>query len=164
MDCQSPPTSLLSLPPAKSAPSVLWPSHYDISALNEKMGVKPTYVTYGENKAEFNSDSPLSPESQAELQKRVDEAGGEFVAPWHAIAECHPSTVTQRIRTRAHVLRRRQPLARGMADGVSPFDDFLVELVFARTERRAWFATAARGVGREMLADSTEYDAAATAY
>ncbi|MCK9569322.1 S49 family peptidase [Candidatus Pacearchaeota archaeon] len=53
--------------------------HYDYSTQNEKLGVKPTYVTYGENKAEFSSDSPLTEAALSELQARVNEAGETFV-------------------------------------------------------------------------------------
>jgi signal peptide peptidase SppA len=52
--------------------------HIDVSAANEKLGLKPTYVTYGEHKAEFTPDRPLSPEARAEAQRVVDTIGRQF--------------------------------------------------------------------------------------
>jgi signal peptide peptidase SppA len=54
--------------------------HEDRSAANEQDGVKRTYVTYGEHKAELNGDSPLTDDARAEVQRRVDEAGEMFVS------------------------------------------------------------------------------------
>ena len=52
--------------------------HLDYSALNETMGVKPTYIAYGENKVEGNPDAPLSDSALAEIQSRVDRVGKQF--------------------------------------------------------------------------------------
>lgn len=46
--------------------------HADFSRLNEKMGVSYSYITGGEWKAVGNEDAPLSPESRAYLQQRVN--------------------------------------------------------------------------------------------
>ncbi|EFL85829.2 signal peptide peptidase SppA, 36K type [Desulfovibrio sp. 3_1_syn3] len=46
--------------------------HADFSHLNEKMGVSYSYITGGEWKAVGNKNAPLSPESRAYLQQRVN--------------------------------------------------------------------------------------------
>lgn len=52
--------------------------HVDISGLNEQMGVKPTYIAYGENKVETNPDGPLTDEALAYVQASVDRVGKQF--------------------------------------------------------------------------------------
>lgn len=53
--------------------------HADISALNEQLGVKYTYITSSKHKAEGNLDEPLSDDSRAYMQSRVDDYHATFV-------------------------------------------------------------------------------------
>jgi len=52
--------------------------HIDASKLNETMGIKPTYISYGKFKTEGNPDEPLADETRAEIQARVDRYGRMF--------------------------------------------------------------------------------------
>jgi len=52
--------------------------HIDQSALNETLGVKPTYISYGRYKTSGNPDSPLDDETRADIQSRVDRYGRMF--------------------------------------------------------------------------------------
>jgi len=54
--------------------------HVDQSGLNEQVGLKPTYIHYGENKVRGNPDTPLDDESREEIQKMVDTYGRQFEA------------------------------------------------------------------------------------
>jgi signal peptide peptidase SppA len=52
--------------------------HLDRSGLNETLGVKPTYISYGEYKTEGNPDGPLTDEALTEVQASVDRVGKQF--------------------------------------------------------------------------------------
>jgi signal peptide peptidase SppA len=54
--------------------------HEDYSAMNERLGVDPTYVYAGRKKVDGNMDEPLSAEARADLQAEVDYLYGLFVA------------------------------------------------------------------------------------
>jgi len=54
--------------------------HIDRSALNETLGIRPTYISYGEFKTEGNPDGPLSGEALTEIQAAVDRVGKQFEA------------------------------------------------------------------------------------
>jgi signal peptide peptidase SppA len=110
--------------------------HYDLSAANEKVGVKPTYVVSSANKAEFNPDSPLSSEAQAELQRRVDEAGGEFTRAVARNRGVSPSTVAMRF-GQGRTLSAKAALAAGMVDGIASLDDVIGQVAKERDQRRA---------------------------
>lgn len=58
---------------------VLW-AHTDVSAFEEKIGYKTTYITAGQFKAEGASEFPLSEEARAERQRVVNEYYGMFTA------------------------------------------------------------------------------------
>lgn len=58
---------------------VIW-AHTDVSAFDEKAGVKTTYITAGQFKAEGAQESPLSPEARDEMQRVVNEYYAMFVA------------------------------------------------------------------------------------
>jgi signal peptide peptidase SppA len=52
--------------------------HINRSGLNETLGIKPTYISYGEYKTEGNPDGPLTDEALAEVQANVDRVGKQF--------------------------------------------------------------------------------------
>ncbi len=53
--------------------------HADVSKYNEELGVKYTYITSSEHKAEGNWDEPLSDDARAHMQSRVDDYHATFV-------------------------------------------------------------------------------------
>jgi signal peptide peptidase SppA len=53
--------------------------HRDMSGMNEKLGVKPTYITAGKYKAEGNSDTPLGDDAKQAMQRLADQYYGAFV-------------------------------------------------------------------------------------
>jgi signal peptide peptidase SppA len=113
--------------------------HRDYSAANEKAGVKPSYVTSSKFKAEFNSDTPLSPDSAAELQKRVDEAAGEFTRGLARNRGVSPPTVSARF-GQGRTMSAKSALAAGMVDGIASLDQLVGQLAGERDQRRARIA------------------------
>lgn len=72
--------NIIAVTPAGQVGSVgvIW-AHTDVSQLDEKMGVKTTYVTAGQFKAEGAQEHPLSPEARDEMQRVVNEYYAMFV-------------------------------------------------------------------------------------
>jgi ClpP class serine protease len=104
--------------------------------MNEKMGVRPTYIVYGENKAALNSDNPLSPEAREQLQSRVNEAGETFVRAVAKHRGVSPAVVKHSFGG-GRMFSAKEAVARGMADSVGTLDQVVGGLVSERTERRA---------------------------
>lgn len=95
--------------------------HADWSKFNEDLGVKYNYVTYGANKAEFNSDEPLADDSRAELQRQVDTFGRMFDA---AVAK-HRGVTTAQVAEQfgqGRVYPAEEAVQRRLADGVATLD------------------------------------------
>jgi signal peptide peptidase SppA len=55
-------------------------AHQDVSAMQEKLGVKTTLISAGKFKTEGNPFEPLSEDAQAAIQERIDEYYARFVA------------------------------------------------------------------------------------
>lgn len=53
--------------------------HLDRSEANAKIGVKPTYIAYGDHKVAGNPDSPIDEETLAYMQGQVNAVGEKFV-------------------------------------------------------------------------------------
>jgi len=105
--------------------------HYDYSVMNEELGVKATYVTYGEHKAEFNQDSPLQPDALRELQRRVDEAGETFVK---AVAQ-HRGVSQKAVREtfgQGRMFGAKEAVERDMADRIDTLEATISRLAGAR--------------------------------
>lgn len=54
--------------------------HWDESALNEKIGIEPTFISAGRFKVEGNPFEPLADEAKGAIQETVDDFYGLFVA------------------------------------------------------------------------------------
>lgn len=106
-------------------------AHYDLSAMNERMGFKVTYVHAGKYKVEGNIDEPLGDEARAEMQRHVDNYYDMFVA-----AVARGRGVNAKVVTRdfgeGRIVDAADAVARGMADRVAPFDQVLAELNAAK--------------------------------
>lgn len=109
--------------------------HYDYSAMNEELGVKPTYVTYGRHKAELNQDTPLAPESLQELQRRVDQAGETFI---RAVAQ--QRSVSQKAVKEnfgeGRMFGAKEAVERGMADRIDTLEATITRLAGAKKANR----------------------------
>jgi signal peptide peptidase SppA len=110
-------------------------AHDDISAMQEKLGVKTTLVSAAKYKVERNPFEPLSEEAQGEMQRTVDSYYRMFV---DAVAKGRGVTAKE---VRADFGEGRMVMAvdaveRGMADKVATFNQTLARLEKqARTTR-----------------------------
>ena len=105
--------------------------HWDHSAQNEKLGVKPTYVTYGDHKAEFSSDSPLTEAALSELQARVDEAGETFVKAVATQRGVAQKAVRENFGG-GRMFGAKEAVARGMADRIDTLEATISRLAGSR--------------------------------
>lgn len=71
---------IVSLPSGLVGSIGVFAAHEDVSGALEKEGIKVTLVSYGKYKTENNPFAALTPEGRAQIQKKVDQAGDQFVA------------------------------------------------------------------------------------
>lgn len=95
--------------------------HVDKTALNEDVGLKYEYISYGEHKTEGNPDEPMTDESRAFLQEKVDRIGKEFE---QALAKFRGVSVAkvQKDFGRGRMLDAKRAVEVGMADRISTFE------------------------------------------
>jgi signal peptide peptidase SppA len=117
--------------------------HCDQSALNETMGVKPRYISYGKYKTEGNPDEPLSDEAAAEIQQRVDRYGRMFeeaVAANRGIA----LSVVRSDYGQGRMLDADSAKRAGMVDRVESFEGVVERLLSDRPKVKRRLAHAKR--------------------
>lgn len=105
----------------------VYTAHTDISAAEEKAGIKTTLIHAGEYKVERNPFEPLAAEAQAAIQSRVDTIYDTFV---NAVAEgrgVDPETVLSDF-GKGRMLLASQAVKAGMADRVATFDETLARM------------------------------------
>jgi len=90
------------------------------AGLNEQLGIRPEYVSYGEYKTEGNPDEELTDESRAFLQGKVDRIGKEFEA---AVAKYRGVSLgkVQKDVGRGRMLDAKTALEAGMVDRIGTF-------------------------------------------
>lgn len=126
--------------------------HEEISGLLEKMGVKVTLISYGENKTEANEYEPLSETAEAYLQAEVNEVGVEFdtyVARGRGITRA----VVSETFGQGRVFSGAKALKLGMVDKLATFDQVLAKLTATkrRTGVQAAAVTATDGLGNAAV-------------
>ncbi len=109
--------------------------HQDMSEANEKIGIKPTYVTYGRHKAELNPDGPPSTEALEELQRQVDDAGRTFEK---AVAAQRGTTakIVHDTFGQGRTYSAKEAVAKGMADRIGTLEAEVDRLASAQRLRR----------------------------
>lgn len=100
--------------------------HVDFSDANEQMGIKITNIKFGEDKDLFSSDSPLSAEAKAVLQKEVNRTGEMFV---NHVAQMRGISKEVVIGTKAGLLFGQEAVNINFIDGISSFDDLLENMI-----------------------------------
>lgn len=106
--------------------------HRDISAAQERDGVRTTIISQGKYKGEGNPYQPLGEEARAALQARVDEAYDSFV---EAVARNRGVTVDA-VRGgfgEGRTVTARKAVELGMADRVDTLDGVLTGLLGTST-------------------------------
>jgi signal peptide peptidase SppA len=72
-------TKFYAAPSAEVGSIGVYAMHLDISKANDRLGIKPTYISAGKYKVEGNPDAPLTSEAKATIQRSVDAAYADFV-------------------------------------------------------------------------------------
>lgn len=101
--------------------------HTDLSALNETVGMKVSYIYAGEYKVEGNPDEPLSEDARAYYQAMVNEVYDQFI---RAVALQRGTTVPD-VRGnygKGRMLLARDAKAAGMVDRVETLDELISRL------------------------------------
>ena len=101
--------------------------HEDQSEMNEKIGLKPTFIHAGKNKIEGNPHAPLDQESHAEIQRHVDRHHDAFVS---ALAK-NRDTTDFKVRNNfggGRIFGGKEAIERGMADRVATFEQIIAEM------------------------------------
>jgi signal peptide peptidase SppA len=112
--------------------------HEDFSALNERVGVKVTYITApeGGHKAEGNPDEPLSSDAQAHLQGVVNEYYDAFVRAVAGGRKASLSTVREQF-GKGRMMTAQRAVDVGMADRVATLQEVVDGLVAKQGKGRA---------------------------
>lgn len=111
-------------------------AHDDLSAAQEKLGIKTTLVSAGKYKTEGNPFEPLTDEAEAELQAKVDAYYQMFIQAVAAGRDVKPSAVTSGFGEGRMVLAA-DAVEAGMADKVATYDDTLARLTKAAAATRS---------------------------
>lgn len=107
--------------------------HLDRSEANAKIGIKPTYIAYGENKVAGHPDAPLDEETHAYMLKQVNAIGEKFV---RAVARGRNVSL-KKVRDefgQGRMFSSEDALAVGMVDRVATFEQ-TVERLGGRRKR-----------------------------
>lgn len=102
-------------------------AHEDISALEEKAGIKTTLISAGDYKIEGNPFEPLTDEARAEMQGQIDEVYKMFVQD---VAKGRDVTV-KKVEAdfgQGRMVMAAKAVELGMADRVATFDQTLARL------------------------------------
>jgi len=102
--------------------------HVAQSKLNEELGLKPEYISYGEHKTEGNPDEPMGDETRDYLQSKVNRIGREFET---AIAKYRGVSVSkaQKDFGRGRMLDAKTALEAGMVDRIATFEQTIQRVI-----------------------------------
>lgn len=103
-------------------------AHESIKGMNEKLGIKTTFITAGKYKAEMAAENELSADAIEYHQKIVDEIYQDFVG---AVARGRNTTADDVIKNygEGRMLTAKMALDVGLVDGAKTLDDVLGELL-----------------------------------
>lgn len=105
--------------------------HTDLSAANEQLGQKITYITAGKYKVEGNPDQPLAPETVAYYTGQADAIYRQFLAD---VARGRGTTAAE-VRANygeGRMLQAKEAKAAGMVDRIETFDETIARLAGSR--------------------------------
>lgn len=120
--------SSLSVTPSGSVGSIgVIAMHDDVSAMNEKLGVKTTTITAGKYKGELSPYAPLTEEARASAQDRVDKFYGMFTQDV-AYGRGVPVGTVKSDFGQGRMLLAKDALTAGMVDQIETYDQALTRL------------------------------------
>jgi HK97 family phage prohead protease len=114
----------------------VYSAHDDISAAQEKLGVKTTLISAGKYKTEANPFEPLSDDARAEIKSKVDAIHEMFIA---AVAKGRGVSVATVRDTfgQGRMVMADKAVELGMADRVATFGQTLARLEKTGAARKA---------------------------
>lgn len=121
-------TEIVASPSAAVGSVGVFTIHEDLSKALEMEGIKQTYISAGKYKTEANDTTPLSPEAEAFIQKRVDEAYALFCGD---ISKGRGVPLDD-VRTgfgQGRTLSAQEALSIGMVDKIATFDATIARLM-----------------------------------
>ena len=96
-------------------------AHIDISKMDERHGVKVTYIFAGRHKVDGNPHEPLPDNVKARMQERIDETYNDFVA---IVARNRGELSEEQVRdSEADIFSAREATSNGFADDIGVLDD-----------------------------------------
>lgn len=102
--------------------------HYDFSAMNEAIGVKPTYISAGRYKTEGHEDAPLDEVALAAIQLEVDDFYATFVQD---VADGRGVT-TEEVRGgygEGRVLTAQRALTANLVDSIATLEEVVTDRI-----------------------------------
>lgn len=112
-------------------------AHQDLTAMQEKAGIKTTLITAGAHKGELSPFAPLSDEARANVQHRVDQTYSMFIGDVARGRGITPQQVEENY-GQGRALSAQDALRAGMVDRIETLDQTLARLVGGTpTTRRA---------------------------
>lgn len=121
-------------------------AHVDQSEADKKAGVKWTFITAGEHKAEGNSHEPLTDDALARFQADVDHLMEMFV---ETVAQNRGMTAQEIRDTKADIYRGALAVDAGLADELGTFDEAL-EAFAAHVDQMQTSGSGARISGSKL--------------
>ena len=120
--------------PSGSAGSVgAYIKHEDQSVLDEAIGVKHKYISYGKYKTEESSHQPLPTETEEFLQDHVNQIGKEFEAALSRFRGVPLGTVRKDF-GQGRMLDAKQALEAGMVDRIGTMEDTITRLASGKSK------------------------------
>ena len=117
--------------------------HTDLSAQNEQLGAKVSYIAAGKYKTEMAAEAPLSDEARAYYQGLVDEIYGGFVADVATFRKTTQTNVRENY-GQGRMMKAGAALKCGMVDRIETFDACLARLAGAKPAKTSARAKAER--------------------
>lgn len=123
-------TEIVAAPSALVGSVGVYTIHEDVSVALEALGIKRTYISAGKFKVDGNEDEPLSPESEARIQAKVDDAYAMFLGDISK-GRGVPLTDVRNGYGQGDVVTASEALRLGMIDAVATLDDTLARVMTA---------------------------------
>lgn len=105
----------------------VWTAHEDVSAKQEKDGVKTTLVSAGKYKTERNPFEPLTDEAKSYMQEQVDETYATFLSDV-AKGRGVPVGEVRGGYGEGRMVKAKKALELGMVDQIATYDETLARL------------------------------------
>jgi signal peptide peptidase SppA len=143
-------TEIVASPSAMVGSVGVYAMHEDLSRALETVGIKRTYISAGKHKVDGNEAEPLSTESRATMQRRVDDAYSRFLTD----ISRGRGVAIDAVRSgfgEGRTVGAEEALSLGMIDHVATFDETVSRLLAGAPIR-----------GRQMAAEASTTQELAT--